>query len=79
MKKLETTEDLADFTALRVKSSNLSIPEISRKLGISTKSVDHGISKGQRSNQGSNGTRRNILRLLGYEVTQPFIVKKSTK
>ena len=79
MKKLETTKDLAQFTATKVKRSSLSIEQIAKKLGISTISVDHGISKGQSSNSGRNGVRRKILALLGYDVTQPFIVKKRTK
>lgn len=75
--KIKTTEDLAEFTATKVKKSNLSITGISGMLGISTKSVDHGISKGQRSNSGRNGVRRKILKLLGYEVSTVFIIKKN--
>lgn len=75
--KIKTTENLADFTAAKVKKSNFSINEISGMLGISTKSVDHGISKGQRSNPGRNGVRRKILNILGYEVSTVFIIKKN--
>ncbi len=79
MKKLETTEELTDFTAAEVKKSKLTVTEISNKLGISIKSTDHGISKGQRSNPGRNSVRRKILGLFGYDVNTVFIVKKRTK
>jgi len=77
--KLETTEALADFTAKKVKSSKLSIPEIAELSGISTKSVDHAYSKGQSKNPGRNGTRAKVLKTLGYEVSTVFIINKVQK
>lgn len=76
---IKSTEELADFTRLKVEKSKLGIPEIAEIAEISTKSVDNGISKNQRSNPGRNGNRRKILRALGYEVAGIFEVKRIKK
>lgn len=79
MKILETTEQLTDFTKSKVEKSKLSIQEIAKKAGISTKSVDNGISKNQRSNPGRNGNRVKILKTLGYRATGVFQIEKIKK
>ena len=76
MKTLQTTEELRDFTLDRLKKSGLSMSEIAERLGISTKYVDHAISKGQRSNSARNGLRCKLLSALGYEVLPVFNVNK---
>lgn len=73
---IKTTEELADFTADRIKKSKESQKTIAEKLGKSKGFISQAVSKGERKNSQRNGIRIKILNLLGYEVKPVFLVEK---
>lgn len=74
---IKTTEELTDFTADRLKKSDLNQKAISEKLGYSKGFISQAVSKGERGQSHRNGIRFKILKLLGFKVESVYIIEKS--
>jgi hypothetical protein len=77
--RIKSTAELAEFTRKQLKISGLTHRELSGKIGCHHSFISKAIAEKEKNRTARNGIRRQILELLGYEVSEIFIVKRQKK
>lgn len=72
-----TQKQFSEFVTEQVKKSDINQKKISKKLGCSQPAISNALRKSDHENSRYNGTRKDILKLLGYETINLIrVIKK---